>query len=264
MESHIWNNFVNSEFMGIEQDYLFETVIGKSGGNDQALISEAVPSAVRQEADVDSVASDEASREDGPTTDSPGDDSMSLSELAQETKMPHQNVIFLTNNSLQDTLKTKHSSGKSYPLALKKLNGVGCKRKRETDKLLNHSSEIPKVIQSTAFVPRENAKQSLPNWDELKNPFRYEKPVELLIDNINYYVNYVKLVTDGSGTIYFKLLNNPNVSAKKKAALTLKFNKVLWYYCAYTEIKISQQLEWNWHLNFQDSSSLFLVLPKLK
>ena len=264
MEGHIWANLVDYEFMGISLDYSFTSVFSESDGNQQALILEAVPSAARQEADVKSVAADKASTEEELTTGSTEEE-----PRPRETKYPHQNAIFQTANSKQDALKRRRFSGKCYPPAFKKLNDVAGKRKENSVEPWNHSTEIQKVIQSIGFViPRENDKQSLPNWDELKNPFRYggvaEKWVELRIGNLNYYMNYVKLVADDSGTIYFKLLNNPNVSAKKSAYLILKFDKFLRYYCACAEFNISRQMVWNLHANFPDSLSLFLLLPKLK
>ena len=103
--------------------------------------------------------------------------------------------------------------------------------------------------------------QTLPNWDELRDPFSYETPEKLRIDGILYYVNYVKLERDGRET-YFKMMVNPKEEAMESANLKLVFNNVVICYTFYTEIRLSLRQEWIWHRILSDSSSLFLVCPR--
>ena len=258
MESRFWDNYDDSDFMEINLDYPFETGISGSTGNDQALIVEAARSPALKEPVVKSF------RREDKSTSNKGVDSVENSDTPLDSVQqtyPEENVA-ADEESTEGGLASDSTEEESMSSGELETMHVNKNANLWADD--NSVKVIQGVMQSTDFVPRGNAKQSLPNWDELKNPFRYEKPVELQIDNLNYYANYVKLVTNDSSTIYFKLLNNPNVCDMKSAALTLKFNKVLWYYCAYTEINISQQMEWNWHQNFPDSSSLFLVFPKQK
>ena len=280
MESSFWNNYDDSDFMEIELDYSFQTDCNGSARNeDEATTLNGITpitttvdcfrqqdhgsyednhSGKNSETIIDSVQQmnvqenvEEAIGRVLTFDSGQKETSMASDKLTKEPTYSITNVNELADDSSEADLKYKKIFGVSYPPIIQQMYGIGVNFKR--------NSKVPK----TAFVKNDKTKQSLPDWDELKNPFQFEKPIELNVDSIKYYVNYVKLVTQGSSTIYFKLLTNANDSDIKLATLTLKFNNILWYYRAYTEINISQQLEWNWHQNLPDSSSLFLVHPKI-
>ena len=106
-----------------------------------------------------------------------------------------------------------------------------------------------------------NYNQSLPQWDILQDPFSYEEHMDINIDGILYYVNYIKLEKKGI-KYFFKLLICPTEEAKASANLTLELGEKIYYFRIHMEIKIPKKLEWILHKNLIDSSSLFLVCPR--
>lgn len=282
MESRFWENFDAS-------DYTFdETVCNKSvAGNDKLLELQVItPDAPREKSaeyfpqeskndfilgvpsldspldsfkqtnEEENVGDEEAINVE-PSTDSPKEESLSSEErLQSSTRNLNQNFILGVDVYSASTNFSNPPDTTGPPDSKKR------KAKRNYFQLMYDSMRIQQEIKSKDSVPNANAYHSLPSWDVLINPFQYEKPVKLTVGDTHCYANYVKLVKLDGKTIYFKLLKNPSDCDMKSAHLTLKFNKILWYFCAYTEIKISVEMEWNWHQNFPDSSSLFLVYPK--
>ena len=283
MESRFWESFDDS-------DYCFETVFNESTENGKLLkleittsdglqktIVENLPEndsvfgvnpldspldSFKQTNEVEAVG-DEATNVQ-PLTDVPNSNEPLSSEGRPQESTKNQNFILWTSDACSGPTNFSEPVDSTCPPVSKIENSFGCKETRNYFQVMYDSMRIQQKIQSTASVTNANANAnySLPNWDVLINPFQYEQPVKLTIGDMHYYANYVKLVKIDGKPIYFKLLKNPSDCDMKSANLTLKFNNILWYFCAYTEIKISEQMEWNWHQNFPDSSSLFLAYPK--